>query len=33
LQRLADVDRDVLINMMKKAYQETLGYAIVKVLE
>ena len=25
--------RDVLIDMMKKAYQETLGYAIVKVLE
>jgi hypothetical protein len=33
LQRLADVDRDVLITMMKKAYQETIDYAIVKVLE
>ena len=33
IQRLADVDLDVLIKMMKKAYQETIGYAIVKVME
>jgi hypothetical protein len=33
IQRLADVDLDVLIKMMKKAYQETIGYAIVKVIE
>jgi hypothetical protein len=33
IQRLADVDLDVLIKMMKKAYQETIGYGIVKVIE
>jgi hypothetical protein len=33
IQRLADVDLDVLIKMMKKAYQETIGYGIVKVME
>ena len=33
IQRLADVDLEVLIKMMKKAYQETIGYAIVKVIE
>jgi len=33
IQRLADVDLEVLIKMMKKAYQETIGYAIVKVME
>ena len=33
IQRLADVDLEVLIKMMKKAYQETIGYSIVKVME
>jgi hypothetical protein len=33
IKQLTDVDLDVLINMMKKAYQETIGYAIVKVIE
>jgi hypothetical protein len=33
IQRLADVDLEVLIKMMKKAYQETIGYSIVKVIE
>ncbi len=33
IKRLSDVNKVVLIKMMKKAYQETLGYSIIKVVE